>query len=89
MQRARARLPLFVFVLLLLLLLIMLGFACACISDHPVQAMERALAAIPSAAPVIELWTLSLLAFVAVTGIAKQRRTPERASPSMLQCFLF
>ena len=71
------------------LLLMLVGFACACLSDHPMQALERALSAIPSLPPVAVIWTFvgSLLA----TGIAiGTRRLPVgRASPALLQCFLF
>jgi len=50
----RARLPLVVFILLLVVALLLLGFACACLSDHPMQAIERVLASIPAAPPAGE-----------------------------------
>ena len=88
-QRLRERLPLIVFLLLLILLVMLVGFACACLGDHPMQAIERALAAIPSLPPMAVMWTFvaSLLATGVVIG---RRRMPVgRASPALLQCFLF
>lgn len=88
-QRLRERLPLVVFVLLLVLGLLLLGFACACITDHPAQAIERALAAIATAPPIIEVWSVNAFALVLLTlAVARQARSRPRPSPASLQRFL-
>jgi hypothetical protein len=88
-QRFRERLPLFVFVLMLVFGLLLLGFACACITDHPAQAIERALAAIPAAPPLIEVWSANAFALVLLALIvAPQARSRGRPSPAVLQRFL-
>jgi hypothetical protein len=90
LERLRARLPLVVFVLLLILALLLLGFVCLCMSDHPVQAIERALLAIPSLPALVELWSLAVAVLVAAQfARARPRLWPERASPALLQCFRF
>ncbi len=89
-QALRARLPFVVFILVLVLALVMIGFACACIADHPGKALDRAAAAIPAGTPVIEMWPLIVLLLApAVTFVAAPRRAQGRASPPLLQRFLF
>jgi len=89
-QRLRERLPLVVFLLLLVLLLMLVGIACACATDHPMQAVERALAAIPALPAVIELWAYTFAAILLVAAVVSRRRQAlGRASPQQLQCFLF
>jgi hypothetical protein len=46
--------PLLVFILLALFCLIGLGFACACASDNPAQALERAAASFSQLPGLIE-----------------------------------
>jgi hypothetical protein len=89
-QRLRQRLPLIVFVLLVILVLMAVGIACACATDHPMQAIERALSAIPAAPAVIEIWayTFSAILLVALV-VPERRRALGRASPEELQRFLF
>lgn len=87
--RFRERMPLIVFILLALVCVMMLGFACACLSDQPALALERALQS-PALPAVIIVWaaivlrgftrTLPRLAIVAHPG---------RGSPELLQRFLF
>lgn len=90
LDRLRGRLPLIVFVLLALVCLGMLGFACACLSDQPAVALERAVQA-PALAPgLVEVWTEmlfgALTAWLLVFGPVAARG---RASPEQLQRFLF
>lgn len=82
--------PLIAFVLLAVICLALLGFACACLSDQPAQAIERAMSLGAVFPPLIEVWALliaSLLVapFVLVAG----ERGRSRASPALLQRFLF
>lgn len=81
--------PLVAFILLAIVCLALLGFACACLGDHPMQALERALGAIPSLPALIEVWSLVallVLASAAVLGAGQARaRAP---SPATLQRFL-
>jgi hypothetical protein len=89
-QRLRERLPLIVFLFLLILLVMLVGFACACLSDHPMQALERALAAIPALPALIVVWTLAATSLLAASVlVASRRMAVERASPALLQRFLF
>jgi hypothetical protein len=75
---------------LLVLGLLFLGFACACITDHPGQAIDRALSAIPAVPPVIEIWSLVVAAAsVALIVLYRPVTAGERASPAVLQRFLF
>jgi hypothetical protein len=89
-QRLRERLPLIVFILLLVLLVMLVGIACACLTDHPMQTVERALSAIPSAPAVIVVWTYTFAAsLLASFVVPRRRRALGRASPQELQRFLF
>ena len=88
--RIRRRVPLVVFILLLILLVVALGLACACATDHPSQAIERALSAIPAAPPIIVVWSFAATAFFMVAAThGRPRLAPGRASPAQLQRFLF
>ena len=89
-QRLRDRLPLIVFLLLLILLVMLVGVACACLSDHPMQALERALSTIPALPPLIVVWTFTSALLLAASALmTSQRATIGRASPALLQRFLF
>jgi hypothetical protein len=90
LARLRDRMPLIAFILVAVVCLAVLGFACACLSDQPIQAIDRALSAGPALPAVIEVWTLLFVALagagvVFVTG----DRISSRASPALLQRFLF
>jgi hypothetical protein len=91
LQSMRNRLPLAVFIIFLIFGLLLLGFACACLTDHPVQAIERALSAIPAVPATIEIWPSFALALaLAASMLARQRLVPAaRSSPAVLQRFLF
>jgi hypothetical protein len=90
LDRLRARMPLLAFILLALVCLLMLGFACACMSDHPMQALKQALGSVPALPALVEVWSLLALAVLAaarlVTGpLTARARAP---SPASLQRFL-
>jgi hypothetical protein len=89
-QSLRGRLPFVVFVLVLVVAVVMIGFACACIADHPGKALDRATSLVPAGMPVIEMWPLVVLLLApALLFVAAPRRPLGRASPPLLQCFLF
>lgn len=79
-----------VFVLLALICLALLGFACACLSDQPAQAIERAMSLGTSVPALVEVWAL-LIATLAATPllVLGAERARSRASPVLLQRFLF
>ena len=90
-ERLRKRLPLAVFALLLILLVVMLGIVCVCVSDHPTQAVERALSLVAHSSAVVEVWAITGLLIAAF--VARPPLEPVsargRASPARLQRFLF
>lgn len=83
--------PLLVFVLLVLFCLIGLGFACACASDNPSQAVDRAAAALSHLPGLVEVWLLlPLVAALTAASTGRARRLlPAPRSPAALQRFLF
>ena len=88
--RVRKRLPLIVFIFLVLFLVMLVGIACACTTDHPMQAVEKAVSAIPSAPAVMEVWPALVAAFFSAALIVTlPAPARERASPALLQRFLF
>lgn len=79
--------PLWAFILLAVLCLALLGLACACLDDQFAQAFERAFqgpVAVMEAWPAMALAVLGPLSLVVIALLAS-----ERASPAMLQRFLF
>jgi hypothetical protein len=81
--------PLVVFLLLALVCLMLLGFACACLSDQPALALERALQA-PALPGLVEVWALlALVAFIPNLFVGRVVSGRSRASPVLLQRFLF
>src|SRR5438067_10549704 len=90
LARLRTHLPLVVFIFLVLLVVMLVGLACACLTDHPMQAIERALSAIPAAPALIEVWAvLAAGLLTAAVTVVQVRSRRERASPELLQRFLF
>ena len=82
--------PLVVFILLAIVCLALLGFACACLSDQPAAAVERAVQAPALAPALIELWPALLFgAFAAGLLVFTPVTARGRASPAVLQRFLF
>ncbi len=86
----RQRLPLIVFIFLVLIIVMLVGIACACLTNHPMQAVEKAISAIPTTPPVMEAWPVMVLGFFAAAlVVALPLAARERASPVLLQRFLF
>ncbi len=90
LQRLRHRLPLIVYVLLVIVALMLLGFACACLTDEPMQAVERALAFVPVLPAPGDVWA-TLFAVLATSLLLSSRvnASAGRASPALLQRFRF
>ena len=86
--RLRGHLPLVVFILLAVVCLLLIGFACACLTDHPMQAIDRAIGAFQLLAAPLEVWPLVVLSLLAFAGLATGRRYGPRPSPAVLQRFL-
>ena len=79
--------PLLAFLLLVILCVALLGLACACFSDDLALAFERALQA-PAA--LLEVWPRLALAALGVVGLVVLTvPATDRASPALLQRFLF
>lgn len=88
LERLRARMPLVVFLLLALVCLALVGFACACLTDQPALAIERALQG-PALAPgVIAIWSVMLVVLLASSATGAALLPRGRASPALLQRFL-
>ena len=89
LARFRERLPLVAFLLLLVVCLLLLGVACACFTDHPMQALERALAAIPALPALLEVWSfVALVALGSAVLLIETRARARAPSPALLQRFL-
>lgn len=84
--------PLIAFILLAVVCLALIGFACACLSDNPAQALERAVASAGAMPALIEVWSYAAIAML-VGALSSWSlvvaRPRERASPAQLQRFLF
>jgi hypothetical protein len=90
LERLRRRMPLIALLLLAPLCLLVLGFACACLSDHPMQALQQTLGSAQGAPALVEVWPLLVLALVGV-GLLLMSTVTARArarSPAGLQRFL-
>jgi hypothetical protein len=90
LERLRSRVPLIALLLLAPLCLLVLGFACACLSDHPMQALQQALGSVQAAPAPIEVWPLLALVtlgagFLLGSAVTARARAP---SPAGLQRFL-
>lgn len=67
--------------------LLVVGFACACVTGKPAQAPGQVLQSLP---PLIEMWeVLASVAGFAVFFVTTSLGTRGRASPAVLQRFLF
>lgn len=74
---------------LAILCLALLGFACECLGDHPMQAVDRALSAVPALPALIEVWSLFAIAALASGVLVVVSMTAARApSPATLKRFL-
>jgi len=88
----RRRLPLLVCVLLLFMCVAAVGTTCAvCVSAHPGQALEQTLTSFPVAAPPLDAgWAfVFVLAMAPVLVLGRRVDSRGRASPAVLQRFLF
>jgi hypothetical protein len=86
----RRRLPLIASLLLVLGCLMAAGVVCTCSSDHSLQAIERVVQSAAAAVPtVVVVWFVAaLVALVGVSLVAEPDQRG-RASPQVLQRFLF
>lgn len=82
--------PLLAFVLLALVCLALLGFACACLSEQPAQALAAATSLGSALPPLVEVWALLIASLAAAPLVlVAGERARSRASPALLQRFLF
>jgi hypothetical protein len=82
--------PLIAFVLLAIVCLALLGFACACLTDEAIQAVDRAASLGSALPPLVEVWAVVVPALTAALLLVVTReRARARASPALLQRFLF
>jgi hypothetical protein len=88
-MRLRRHLPLVVFIFLVLLAVMLVGLACACFTDHPMQAIEKALSVIPAAPPMVEVWPALVLGLFAGALVLTLTVAARGRSPALLQRFLF
>lgn len=86
----RNRMPLIAFLFLALILLMLVGLACACLTDNPMQAIERVVAALAHLPAVAVGWTLVFATLLLATACLRlQSAGFGRASPAALQRFRF
>jgi hypothetical protein len=81
--------PLVAFVLLALVCLLLIGFVCACLSDHPAQTVERALAVGVALPPLVVLWALLTALTLPQLYLALDVAAMGRSSPPRTQRFRF
>ena len=82
--------PLIVFLLLALLVLMLVGLACACLTDNPMQAIERVLTALAQLPTVAAAWSFMFATLlIAIPRLQSQAAGRRRASPAALQRFRF
>lgn len=79
--------PLVAFLFLAVVCFALLGFACACLTDNPLQALERALAGIALVPALVEVWPAAALVLLAAMW-ATARLVAAPPSPATLQRFL-
>ena len=90
LERLRDRLPLIVFILIAIVALMLLGLACACLTDDPMQAVERALSFVPTLPAPGGVWATVFAALATSLLIVSQTNAATgRASPALLQRFRF
>lgn len=89
LDRLRRRLPLIVFVLIAIVALMLLGLACACLTDDPMQAVERALSFVPALPAPGDVWATLFAALATSLLIVRTSVATGRASPALLQRFRF
>jgi hypothetical protein len=82
--------PLVTFLLLAVVCLALFGFACACLSDHPMQALDRAVGVGPALPALVEVWSLLAVVALAAGALLPRRATARARAPSaaLLQRFV-
>jgi hypothetical protein len=89
----RRRVPLLACLLLVLSCLMAVGIVCTCSSDQSFQGLQRIVQIDSTALPaVVEIWgvvALISIALVVAPGLANEVAQRGRASPQLLQRFLF
>ena len=82
--------PLILFLLLALLVLMLVGLACACLTDNPMQAIERVLTSLAQLPTVAVAWSFMFATLlIAMPRLQRQGAGHGRASPAALQRFRF
>ena len=67
LMATKERLPFPVFLVVLVIVLMLAGFACACLSEHPEQALDRlSLAAVETPAPIVQAALAGIAALLVV-----------------------
>jgi hypothetical protein len=89
LMRFRSRMPLVAFILLAVVCLLLIGFVCACLSDHPAQAVERALALGGALPPLVVVWALLTALTLPRLSVAVSVVAMGRSSPLLTQRFRF
>jgi thiol-disulfide isomerase/thioredoxin len=67
----------------------LIGFVCACFSDYPTQAVDRATSLGGALPPLLDVWTLLIALALPGLGAVRAVRPFGRASPQLTQRFLF
>jgi hypothetical protein len=90
LQRLRGRAPMIALILVAPLCLLILGFACACLSDHPIQALQQALGSAQAAPALVEVWSLMTVVALSASLLAANTVSARARAPSSarLQRFL-
>ena len=88
LERLRRRLPLIVFILVAIVALMLLGLACACLTEDPMQLVERALSFV-SVPALGHAWATFLAALGTSLMLVRTHAATGRASPALLQRFRF
>jgi hypothetical protein len=81
--------PLVAFILLALVCLLLIGFVCACLSDQPAQAVERALALGAALPLLVVVWALLTALTPPRLLVAFDVPAMGRSSPPLTQRFRF
>ena len=88
-MRLRNRMPLIAFIFLAVVCLLLIGFVCACLSDHPAQAVERALVLGGALPPLVVVWALLTALTLPRLLVAFAVPAMGRSSPLLTQRFRF
>jgi hypothetical protein len=81
--------PLVAFILLGVVCLLLIGFVCACLSDNPAQAVDRALALGGALPPLVVVWALLTALTFPRLLVPFRVAAMGRSSPPLTQRFRF